>query len=93
MSRAADATPGEIAEAFETALRDGPPMVSDTGLDPRTWEAIALVWAAGPNPPEGLIAAARAELHAQLDGTHAALDAAEADRSANESARRHGIIQ
>jgi hypothetical protein len=45
---------------------------------------------AGPNPPQHLIEGARAELAAQLDGTRAALDAAEEVAILRATVRRHG---
>lgn len=75
MSRSQPPTEQELRDSFD-ALMAAPPadngdMPTETGLDSQTIDAIKRVWAAAPNPPAALIAAARHEFDMQLDGSHA----------------------
>lgn len=72
MSRSAPATPEELTATLDKLLAEPRNTVvpSDTGLDDDTLAAVQAVWNAAPNPSPRLIEYARAELAAQLDGTH-----------------------
>lgn len=65
----------ELRRAFEAELASvsgGTGWRSGTGLDDETVSALIAVARAYPDIPDELIAAARAEFAAQLDGTHSA---------------------
>jgi hypothetical protein len=82
--RSAPATAAELRAVFD-GLINGPGENADvpdgSGLDDETAAAIERVWAAGPNPPHALVAAAREELQLQINGTHAR-EAAARERAA-----------
>lgn len=75
MGRATAPSEAEVRAAFDRAVRgalkrgDGPPTCH--GLDDETSAAVDRLARAYPNAPDELVAAARAELEKQFDGTHA----------------------
>ena len=68
-------TLAEVRASFESLLSNPVPgarLPSETGLDDATGAALEAVWAASPNAPAELVAAARTTFAGMLDGTNAA---------------------
>jgi len=68
-------SPKELRASLEVLLASPVPGYSiptETGLDDATMSAVQAVWDSEQPAPAALVAAARAELERQIDGTHAA---------------------
>lgn len=88
--RAAPPTEAELRATVDDLLASPQDDIPDgLGLDEGTRAAIERVWAAGPNPPDSLVAAARHEVGLQIDGTHAEEAQALADAIFDEVIAQH----